>query len=78
MEEKIILDMLTSNGVSLKKQKYVTVDGTEYLVGELWTKAYTNSIEGRAEVESEVTEPYKSAIMAMWGDNPTIIETVAQ
>jgi hypothetical protein len=74
MIEKIILDMLTQDGVSLKKQQYATVDGKEYPIGEPWRRAYINSVQGRAQVQAEVPEPYLSAIMAVWGDTPTVTE----
>ena len=74
MNEKITLDMLTQDSVSLKKQQYTTVDGKEYPIGEPWRRAYINSAQGRAQVQSEVPEPYLSAIMAVWGDAPTVEE----
>jgi hypothetical protein len=74
MEEKIILDMLTQNSVSVKKQQYTIINGVEYLIGNTNSQSYINSINGRSQVETEVSEPYKSAIFAMWGSNPTIIE----
>ena len=74
MIEKITLDMLTQDGVSLKKQQYATVDGKEYPIGEPWRRAYINSTQGRQQVNTEVAEPYKSAIMAVWGDTPTVAD----
>lgn len=74
MFEKITLDMLTAGSVSIKKQQYTTVDGKEYPIGEPWRRAYINSVQGRAQVQTEVPEPYKSAIMAVWGDAPTFTE----
>jgi hypothetical protein len=74
MVEKITLDMLTQNSVSLKKQQYTTVDGVEYPIGQPWRRAYVNSTQGRAQVEAEVQEPYKTAIFAVWGDTPTVTE----
>ena len=74
MIEKITLDMLTQDSVSLKKQNHTVVDGKEYPIGELWRRAYVNSVQGRSQVQAEVPEPYKSAIMAVWGDVPTITE----
>lgn len=74
MVEKITLDMLTQDSVSLKKQQYATVDGKEYPIGEPWRRAYINSPQGRTQVQSEVTEPYLSAIMAVWGETPTVTE----
>jgi hypothetical protein len=74
MIEKITLDILTQDSVSLKKQKYTVVDGQEYPIGEPWRRAYVNSVQGREQVQSEVSEPYKSVIMLMWGDTPTVTE----
>jgi len=74
MVEKITLDMLTQDGVSLKKQQYTTVESTEYPIGEPWRRAYVNSTRGREQVNAEVSEPYKSVIMLMWGDTPTVTE----
>ena len=77
MNEKITLDMLTQDGVSVKKQKYTVIDDKEYAIGEPWRRAYINSARGREQVNAEVTEPYKSVIMLMWGDEPTVIEEVS-
>lgn len=74
MIEKITLDTLTKNSVSIKKQNYINQNGVEYAIGEIWRKAYVNSIRGRQEVESEVEEPYKAVIFMMWGDTPTVTE----
>ena len=74
MFEKITLDMLTQDSVSLKKQQYTTINETEYPIGEPWRKAYANSITGRAEVEAEVEEPYRTAVFAVWGDTPTVAD----
>jgi hypothetical protein len=74
MIEKITLDMLTQDSVSLKKQQYATVEGQEYSIGEPWCRAYINSVQGRQQVQVEVAEPYKSVIMLMWGDTPTVTE----
>ena len=75
MIEDIILDSLNSDSVSVKKQNYTTVDGKEYPIGDIWRRAYVNSTQGRQQVQTEVIEPYKSVIMLMWGDVPTVDET---
>ncbi len=64
--------MLTQNGASIKKQKFINIAGTEYPVGEPWRRAYANTVQGRQQVQSEVPEPYKTAIFTVWGDTPTI------
>jgi hypothetical protein len=72
MIEKITLDMLTQDSVSIKKQNYIVQDEIEYEIGQPWRRAYENSINGRRQVENEVPEPYKSVIFMIWGDTPTV------
>jgi uncharacterized protein (DUF736 family) len=74
MIEKITLDMLTKDSVSIKKQQHTVIEGREYEIGQPWRRAYVNSAQGREQVEVEVPEPYKSAIFAVWGDAPTVDE----
>ena len=74
MIEKYFLEMLTPDNVSVKKETYIVQDGKEYVVGNPWRRAYINSIQGRNQVQSEVPEPYKSVIMLMWGEHPTILD----
>lgn len=74
MIEKITLDMLTQDSVSVKKQKFIVQDGVEYAIGDIWRCAYVNSERGRLQVQEEVAEPYKSVIMMMWGDKPTVVD----
>ena len=77
MIEKITLDMLTQDSVSLKKQKFTIADGKEYAVGGPWRRAYENSASGRTSVISEVADPYKTAIFTVWGNAPTVKEIIA-
>lgn len=74
MIEKITIDMLTRDSVSVKKQRYATIDGVEYLIGQPHRKAYVNSIEGRKEVINELPLAQQNAIFSVWGDTPTITE----
>ena len=66
MFEKITLDMLTQDGVSLKKQQYTTVDGKEYPIGEPWRRAYTTA--HRASKPDGSARALFICIMAVWGD----------
>jgi len=77
MFEKTYLDTLTQDNVSMRKQKFTNIDNIEYPIGQPWRRAYVNSVNGRAQVQDEVVEPYKTAIMAVWGDTPTV-DDVAQ
>jgi hypothetical protein len=74
MQEKITLEMLTQDGVNLKRQNVQILDGVEYPIGEPWRRQYMNSSSDRESVEAEIPEPYKTAIFAVWGDVPTVTE----
>ncbi len=72
MKYDIAIDCLTVNGVSVKRQDYVEIDGVRYDTGKPHRKAYSNSVFGRKELQKELGEPYLSAVMAVWGDEPTV------
>lgn len=72
MEERIFLEELTNNKVSVLKKKYAVLDGTEYQIGEPHRCSYENSITGRKLISEELSEPYYSAVMLIWGNRPTI------
>ena len=76
IKNKISLDALNENSVTVKTQQYIEVDGKALHVGELHAKAYINSERGREELAEEVFEPYLSAVLAVWGDIPTVNETI--
>ena len=72
MEERISLDYLTRQGVSVCRQKVLVENGEEYVVGLPHRRAYINSEQGREEIEAALSEPYRSAVLAVWGDAPSV------
>ena len=72
MQETITIDALNKNSVSIKRQKTITADGETYEIGEPHRCAYVNSASGREQITADVPEPYLSAVLAVWGDNPTV------
>lgn len=74
MIEKYTLDNLNQNNVSVKKQTYLDYMGQEYPIGEPWRKAYVNSESGREQIVAELPQAQVNAIMAVWGDIPTVEE----
>ena len=76
MIEKYTLDMLNQDSVSVVKQTYIDYMGREYPIGELWRRAYINSLQGREQVIAELPQAQANAIFAVWGDTPTVDETV--
>nr|DAP92254.1 MAG TPA: hypothetical protein [Caudoviricetes sp.] len=72
MQETITIDALTKNSVSIKRQKTITAEGSTYEIGEPHRRAYANSAAGREQIAAELPEPYLSAVLAVWGDAPTV------
>ena len=74
MIEKYTLDMLTVDSISVKKQICIDYMGQQYPIGEPWRRAYVNSIQGREQIVAELPQAQANAIMAVWGDAPTVTE----
>jgi hypothetical protein len=74
MVEKITLDMLTQDSVSYKKEFIQEINGVMETVGKPWRRAYINSSQGRIDMQNEIADPYKSAILSVWGSTPTVTE----
>lgn len=72
MNEKIKLDMLIVDSVSVKRQEYDTFDGKEQQIGKPWRRAYTNSEIGRSSVIAELPQDEQISIFSIWGDFPTV------
>ena len=76
IKTRISLDVLNEYSVTVKTQQYVDIEGEELNVGELHAKAYINSERGRAELAEDVPEPYLSAVLSVWGDEPKVKEEI--
>ena len=76
IKEKIILDMLTSDSVSVLKQQFISVDGTDIKVGENVRNAYMNTQGGRDKLRVKLPEEFYNAVIAVWGNAPIIAESV--
>lgn len=66
LKEKITLDMLTKDSVSVLRQKFVVIDGTEMQVGGNVRNAYMNCENDREILKAELSEEYYNAVMAVW------------
>ena len=69
--EKIFLDSLSADGVTVRK---VMINENGNVTGEIWRAAYPNSLDGRRRLDGDIEEPYKTIIFMMWGNEPTINE----
>lgn len=76
MEEKYTLDMLNQDSVSVSKKTFLEYMGKKYPVGELWRRAYVNSVRGRQQIVIELPQAQVNAIMSVWGDVPTVTEEI--
>lgn len=77
MIEKYTLDLLTRDSVSVKKQTYMEYMEQLYPIGEPWRRAYVNNESGRKQIVDELPQTEVNAIMAMWGNTPTIADVSA-
>ena len=75
IKEKITLDMLTEDSVSILRQQYINVNGEEMQVGGNIRNAYMNSERGREQIKTFLPEAQYNAVIAVWGDTPTVNES---
>ena len=66
IKEKITLDMLTKDSVSVLRQKFINLGGEDVQVGEKVRNAYTNCESDREILKEQLSEEYYNAIMAVW------------
>lgn len=66
LKEKITLDMLTKDSVSVLRQKFINLCGEDVQVGENVRNAFTNCEDDRKILKEQLSEEYYNAIMAVW------------
>ena len=66
--EKITLDMLTRDSVSVLRQKFISLNGENVQVGENVRNAYMNCEEDRKILREQLSEEYYNAVIAVWRD----------
>lgn len=70
--EKITIEMLTKDSVSLLREKFLIYNDEEIPLGDKTRNSYVNSISGRKAIKSKYSSEYYNAIISVWGDEPTI------
>ena len=68
LKEKITLDMLTKDSVSVLRQKFINLGGEDVQVGENVRNAYTNCESDREILKEQLSEEYFNAVIAVWGN----------
>lgn len=76
LKEKITLDMLTADSVSVLRQQFINYNGVDMQVGENIRNAYMNSKSGREQLKTVLSDEYYTAVMAVWGTEPTVDEPI--
>ena len=66
LKEKITLDMLTKDSVSVLRQQFLTFNGEEMPVGGNIRNAYMNDESGREQLRKVLSDEYFNAVMAVW------------
>lgn len=66
IKEKITLDMLTKDSVSVLRQKFINLGGEDVQVGENVRNAFTNCEDDRKILKEQLSEEYYNAVMAVW------------
>ena len=66
IKEKITLDMLTKDSVSVLRQKFITLNGEDVQVGVNVRNAYMNDESGREQLRKVLSDEYYNAVMAVW------------
>lgn len=69
LKEKITLDALTNDSVSVLRQKFINLGGEDVQVGENVRNAFTNCEDDRKILKEQLSEEYYNAIMAVWEEN---------
>ena len=75
LKEKITLDMLTADSVSVLRQQFLNFNGEEMQVGGNIRNAYMNSKSGREQLKAVLSDEYYAAVMSVWGTEPTVEES---
>lgn len=66
LKEKITLDMLTKDSVSVLRQQFLNYNGVEMQIGGNIRNAYINDESGREQLRKVLSDEYYNAVMAVW------------
>ena len=66
LKEKITLDMLTKDSVSVLRQQLLNYNGVEMQIGGNIRNAYINDETGREQLRKVLSDEYYNAVMAVW------------
>lgn len=76
--EKITLDMLTKDSVSVLRQNFIVINDEEMQVGDNVRNVYMNSPLDRESIKKVLSKEYCDAVFAVWGPTPTTEDPVVE
>ena len=78
LTEKITLDMLTANSVSVVVQKYINYNGIVMPIGDITRNTYMNTVSEREFIKTILPNEYYNAVMAVWSNQATVDEPIIE
>ncbi len=78
LKEKITLDMLTKDSVSVLRQQFLTFNGEEMQVGGNIRNAYMNSKSGREQLRKVLSDEYSTPSWQYGSANDSQIKKLHQ
>ena len=70
------LEQLTAESVNVVEISIATINKKPHEIGRS-RMAYVNSPAGRKQLTDKLPEEYVKAVMALWGENPTLSDPTA-
>ena len=70
------LEQLTAESVNVVEISIATINKKPHEIGRS-RMAYVNSPMGRKQLTDKLPEEYVKAVMALWGENPTVSDPTA-
>ena len=75
-KKEYTLEHLTTESVNVVTVSTATIDKERREVGRS-RMAYVNSPTGRKQLTDKLPEEYVKAVLALWGENPTVSDPTA-
>lgn len=72
VDETMHIEFLNAKSVAFLKIQSTNIDGVDYQLGEPWAVSFENSTKGRESLAENIPDPFLSAVLAVWGDTPTV------
>ena len=70
------LEQLTAESVNVVEISIATINKKPHEIGRS-PMAYVNSPTGRKQLTDKLPEEYVKAVLALWGENPTVSDPTA-